>query len=284
MKRRLKLFALMTGLLLIPAMLYAATRVSLQDGTGVELGTASNPVKVNCLSGCGGASAPDDATYITQTANGTLSAEQALSSLSTGIMRVATTTGVITSLTDSSGIAANLSDETGSGALVFGTAPVVTLAANSTIPSGANPTIDAAGEIGIDTSATTGSAIRFYGDATYTLPAYQRTALVLDTPTSASDYEIGSFPANFTIKAIRVLAVGGTNIIGGLQECDANGLNCVAVDSDITATAATTATDDGSLTNPTIDAGDQLQWLTTSVSGSVTRAVITIYYVYDAVN
>lgn len=74
----------------------------------------------------GGAGAPSDATYITQTANGSLSAEQALSSLSTGIMRVATTTGVITSLTDSAGIAANISDETGTGLLVFGGTPSLT--------------------------------------------------------------------------------------------------------------------------------------------------------------
>jgi len=70
--------------------------------------------------------APSDATYITQTANSDLSAEQALASLSSGIMRVATTTGVVTSLTDSAGIAANISDETGSGALVFGTSPSLT--------------------------------------------------------------------------------------------------------------------------------------------------------------
>ena len=69
--------------------------------------------------------APTDATYITQTSNTTLSAEQALSGLSSGIMRVATTTGVITSLTDSSGIAVNISDETGSGALTFGTSPTL---------------------------------------------------------------------------------------------------------------------------------------------------------------
>ena len=81
---------------------------------------------VSAGAACGsGSGAPTDATYITQTANGTLSAEQALSSLSTGIMRVATTTGVITSLTDSSGIATNISDETGSGALVFGTSPTI---------------------------------------------------------------------------------------------------------------------------------------------------------------
>lgn len=76
---------------------------------------------------CGaGGGAPTDATYITQTANGTLTNEQAIGALASGIMRVATTTGVVTSLTDSSGIAANISDETGSGALVFGTSPSLT--------------------------------------------------------------------------------------------------------------------------------------------------------------
>jgi hypothetical protein len=39
--------------------------------------------------------APTDATYITQTANGTLSAEQALSGLATGILKNTTTTGVL---------------------------------------------------------------------------------------------------------------------------------------------------------------------------------------------
>jgi hypothetical protein len=70
--------------------------------------------------------APIGATYITQTGHADLTAEQALSSLSSGIMRVATTTGVITSLTDSSGISGNLSDETGTGALVFAGSPTMT--------------------------------------------------------------------------------------------------------------------------------------------------------------
>lgn len=41
-----------------------------------------------------GSGAPADATYITQTANGTLSNEQAMGSLATGIVKNATTTGV----------------------------------------------------------------------------------------------------------------------------------------------------------------------------------------------
>ena len=83
-----------------------------------------------------GTGAPSDATYITQTANGSLSNEQALSSLSTGLMRVATTTGVITSITDSAGLAANISDETGSGALVFATSPTLVTPALGTPSSG----------------------------------------------------------------------------------------------------------------------------------------------------
>jgi len=74
----------------------------------------------------GGGGAPTTATYITQTPDATLSAEQALSALSSGIMRAATTTGVVTSLTDSAGIAANISDETGTGVMVFGTSPTFT--------------------------------------------------------------------------------------------------------------------------------------------------------------
>lgn len=44
----------------------------------------------------GGASAPSDATYITQTTNATLTDEQALGTLATGYMKSSTTTGVIT--------------------------------------------------------------------------------------------------------------------------------------------------------------------------------------------
>lgn len=50
------------------------------------------------LSGGGAGGAPTDATYITQTANGTLTNEQALSSLATGLMFVTTGTGVVTSV------------------------------------------------------------------------------------------------------------------------------------------------------------------------------------------
>lgn len=105
-------------------------------GTGsavLSLGLAASSRGV-AGGGGGGGGAPTDATYVTQTPNATLSAEQALSLLSSGIMRVATTTGAITALTNSAGILANVSDATGSGALVFGTAPTITLANGTGLP------------------------------------------------------------------------------------------------------------------------------------------------------
>ncbi len=69
--------------------------------TAISSGAASSG-QVLTANGWGTASfaaaasgAPTDATYITQTANGSLSAEQALSSLATGIVKVTTTTGVL---------------------------------------------------------------------------------------------------------------------------------------------------------------------------------------------
>jgi hypothetical protein len=61
-----------------------------------------SPIKTDARSAppstSGGSGAPTDATYITQTANGSLSAEQALGSLATGLMNSTTTTGVVSTL------------------------------------------------------------------------------------------------------------------------------------------------------------------------------------------
>lgn len=95
------------------------------------------------------------ATFITKTANGTLDNEQALSSLSSGLMRVATTTGAITSITDSAGIASNISDETGTGALVLADSPTLTTTATIT-GSSASMVVDSSG--GATIAADRGSA------------------------------------------------------------------------------------------------------------------------------
>lgn len=69
--------------------------------------------------GAGGGGAPDDATYITQTPNAGLSAEQALSTLATGLMRSTTATGVVNTITSST--VGNVLTVTGADTFAFGT-------------------------------------------------------------------------------------------------------------------------------------------------------------------
>ena len=61
---------------------------------------------VNSAAAGGGGGAPTDATYIVQTADGTLSAEQALGDLATGILKNTTTTGVLSIATANTDYAA----------------------------------------------------------------------------------------------------------------------------------------------------------------------------------
>lgn len=105
---------------------YTTVRIAF---TAYSSGTAVVSYRVtlaarNNLSSSGGG-APDNATYITQTTDATLSNEQAIGALASGILRGAATSGIVTSLTNSAGIAANVSDETGTSLLVFNTTPTL---------------------------------------------------------------------------------------------------------------------------------------------------------------
>lgn len=65
-------------------------------GGGLSAPFTFGHLNINTSSGGGGGGgAPTNATYITQTPNSTLSAEQALSSLATGLLKNTTTTGVL---------------------------------------------------------------------------------------------------------------------------------------------------------------------------------------------
>lgn len=63
-------------------------------GAGVTCVDSVPNSATECTITSGGGGAPTDATYITQTANGTLSNEQAMGSLGTGLVKNTTTTGV----------------------------------------------------------------------------------------------------------------------------------------------------------------------------------------------
>lgn len=104
-------------------------------------------------------------------------------------------------------------------------------------------------------------------------------SFVIASVTADSDFILWRAPYAITITAVHGLAIGGTNVVGNFDECDANGGNAVAIDSDMTLTS--TVTTDTELSNASIDAGDYIQWHTTSVSGSNSQIVVTFDYTID---
>ena len=109
---------------------------------------------------------------------------------------------------------------------------------------------------------------------------YSKSFLITN-PTATADGALWRTPNAITITAIHGVQVGGTNLIGQLTECDANGLNPVVVDSSDITILVTNVNDDGSLSNAGIDSGDYVGWATTSVSGAVTKCIVTFEYTVD---
>lgn len=181
--------------LLVSVTAFGATPVNVQKQSGTNRLTADLKVPtgktVTVESGgtldvtagtvTGLSAAPIGAKYIVQTADGTLTNEQALSSLSTGLMQVTTTTGVITSITNSSGVSAMISDETGSGLMVFATSPA--FSTDIGLPTGSSVTTSTAGRIAFDTDAHAASrgAIQVYDGTANT---FLVGVLASDTPTN----------------------------------------------------------------------------------------------------
>ena len=105
-------------------------------------------------------------------------------------------------------------------------------------------------------------------------------SFVIASATADSDFILWRAPYAITITAVHGLAIGdGTNVVGNFDECDGNGGNPVAIDSDMTLTS--TVTTDTELSNASIDAGDYIQWHTTSVSGTNSQIVVTFDYTVD---
>lgn len=179
--------------------------------------------------------APSDATYITQTANGTLSNEQALSSLSTGLMQVTTSTGVVSSVTTSAGISGLLSDETGSsGALVFATGPTIsspvitniapganfTLTQNSVTPfvsvatsAAANTLYLSQGNVGIGTTGATTKLVVSLNNTDTTNTGGAGSHILMTNPNATGQNVLSSVINGTVVAKWRTDYVGGTNWI-----------------------------------------------------------------------
>lgn len=163
----------------------------------------------------GAAPAPVGATYITQTPDATLTNEQALSTLNTGLMKVTTTTGVVSSITDSAGLAGAISDETGSGALVFGTSPTLATPVINTSVSGTAIIDDATFASPSSTKVPTTNAVKGYVDQTVLgLAAKADVRLATAAALATNVYNNGSsgIGATLTGFATGVLTIDGVAV------------------------------------------------------------------------
>ena len=144
-------------------------------------------------------------------------------------------------------------------------------------PNGAGgTTVDAAGEITVDTTSKT---LNFYdGAAEQALNPIQSKGFWIETPVATDDLPIWATDVAITLTEVRYLCIGGTNWVGQLQECDANGINGVDVSTSDTTATAGTVQDVTSFSNAGIDAGDWVGIKTTSISGTPTGLFVTFYF------
>jgi hypothetical protein len=151
------------------------------------------------------------------------------------------------------------------------------------IPNGAAPTVNVAGEIAID---TTGDQLIYYGGAKRVLNYTYPIRITIESPNDADNILIAPLPYAITITAITCLCDpgdSGESIILTVQERDADGDNPAGVDGATTITCGNTDTnDDGSLSNPSIDANDYMSFDVGTVTGTVSQCPIGVYYTIDA--
>lgn len=111
--------------------------------------------------------------------------------------------------------------------------------------------------------------------------ATQSKSFVLTNPTSSTNGPIWRAPYAITIIAVHALCVDGTNIVGQLWEYNGNGTSSSTCGTDLTATQSGGNVDSTTFTNPGIALGNYLGWKTTSVSGPVTKVIVTYEYTID---
>jgi len=164
-------------------------------------------------------------------------------------------------------------------------APGATLEIVSTgslrIPQGTGPTVDAAGELAID---TTSDQLVFYGGAKRVVTYKRNKTVTLESPADADNFNLFKAPYAITITDIECIvdpADSSESAVIDVQERDATADNPATVDATITCDNDGAA-DDGSLTNGTIDSGDWVSLDIGTVTGTVTQVTVTISYTVDS--
>lgn len=175
-----------------------------------------------------------------------------------------------TEIDASSELAALMDDETGSGALVFGTSPTFTT--SIAIPNGTAPTVDAAGEIAVD---TTSDQLVYYGGAKRVISKFHEKCVTLENPVAADDNVPFYHPREaITVTDVTCEVDGGTSIELIISD-GTNALETITCDGD-------GAQDDGSIANGTFTADERMEFDLGTVSGTNTWLNFCVTYTIDS--
>lgn len=183
--------------------------------------------------------APVDATYLTTSANGTLTNEVVVDA-DIGTLTIGPSATVTGSNTGDQTITLT-GDVTGSGTGSF----AVALAADSV------------------------------GDTEVAFSQWEPFTVL--TPTSGDDPLIFQAPVAVTITSFNCVTIGGGDIDVDLQECDANGTNCVSGGITLADVTNTTQTDT-SFADAAIDADDWMKLVLTNDAGTVDQLACRVEF------
>lgn len=137
-----------------------------------------------------------------------------LSALSTGLLKVTTATGALSSVTDSSGVASLISDKTGTGSLVFATSPTLVTPVLGTPTSG-----NLSNCTSFPLSSLTGAASGILTFLATPSSANLRTAMTDESGTGAllfADGAIGT-PSSGTLTNCTGLPISGLTVASQAQ-------------------------------------------------------------------
>lgn len=100
------------------------------------------------------------------------------------------------------------------------------------------------------------------------------------TPVASSNTLLWQTPYNTRIETIRCIVDpgGSSSVIVNIQGCNSNGSSCTNVDTTSITCANTNSSDDGSLTSPTIAAGNWVNLNEGAVTGSPSKLTFTVKY------
>jgi len=108
---------------------------------------------------------------------------------------------------------------------------------------------------------------------------YTQEDFTILNPVAADNSMLFKAQYAMTVSAIHCIAEGGGTITLQILECSSTGTSCAGLDGSTTITCDSDgATDDGSLSNPSIDAGDWVKVLYGAPSGTVNTLTYSIYY------